>query len=244
MGVSLRARVLTRLLRPLPPTVFYHQIHDLHEMLTYLPHPDTRAARMGAFQHHGEQVRRKRGIRESSRFAKADDTLVRSKLVLLHDAPRGMVWIGQLGEGVAKGRAAFFHLTKLRGGAPAPVLELALWISAVLRGEILPLRLFVRDDPPHPFRYQLIFRVEVPVQRHLVCLRRLGYRFDPDAADALFMEQVSRRHQNPRANGDGGAITFSCFQSVVGNICFHDMLYPSLTKMLPTGNIGVITECY
>src|ERR1700681_404572 len=89
-----------------PPVVFHHQIHDLHEMLTDLPHPDTRSARMCALQHHGEQVRGEGGIRESSRLAKADDALVRSKLVLLHDAPRRMVWIGQLGEGVAKGRAA------------------------------------------------------------------------------------------------------------------------------------------
>src|ERR1700720_596089 len=99
-------------------------------MLTNLPHPDTRAARMGALQHHGEQVRRIGGIRESSRPAKADDALVRSKLVLLHDAPRGMVWIGQLGEGVAKGRAAFLHRAKLGRCTAAPVLELPLRISA------------------------------------------------------------------------------------------------------------------
>src|SRR2546423_8259006 len=143
MRVSRRARVSAR---SLPLVVFHHPIHDLHEMLAYLPHPDTSPARMRAFQHHGEQVRRKRGVRESSRFAKADDALVRAKLVLLHEAPRGMVWIGQLGEGVAKGRAAFFHRAKLRGGAPAPVLELTARISAVLGVKILPLLLFVPDD--------------------------------------------------------------------------------------------------
>ena len=233
-----------RLGRGLPPVVFHHPIYDLHQMLAYLPHPDTRTARMGAFEHHSEEVRRKRGIRESSRFAKADHALVRSKLVLLHDAPGGMVWIGQLGEGVAKGRAAFFHLTKLRGGATAPVPELAFRISAVLRVEILPLLLFVGDDPAHPFGNQLILRLEVAVQRHFVRLGRLGDRFDPHAADPLFMKQVSSRHQNPRAQRYGGPATFSRFQPVVGNICFHEMLYPSLTKMLPTGNIGVLVECY
>src|ERR1700682_1728704 len=190
MGASRRARASARLLaplRPLPPTVFYHQIHDLHEMLTYLPHPDRLPARVSTLEHHGEQVRGKRRILKSGRLAEADDAFVRSELVLLHDAPCRMVRIGQLGEGVHKRGPALFHRSKLRGGAPAPVLELTLWIASVPRGKILPLLLFVRDYPAHPFRYQLILRVEVAVERHLVRLRRLGDRFDPNAADTLFM---------------------------------------------------------
>jgi len=46
-----------------------------------------------------------------------------------------------------KGRAAFFHRAKLGRRTPAPVLELALRISAVLGIEILPVFLFVGDDP-------------------------------------------------------------------------------------------------
>src|SRR6202165_527884 len=244
MRVTRRARVSARPLRPLAPTVFYHQIHDLYEMLTYLPHTDRLPARVGALEHHGEQVRGEGGILKSGRLAEADDALVRSKLVLFHDPPRRMVWIGQLGEGVAKSRAAFFHRAKLGRCTTAPILELALRISAVLGVEILPVFLFVRDDPAHPFRDQLILRSEVAVERHLVRLRRLGDRFDPDTSDTLFMKQVSCRHQNPRPNGDGRATTFSLFQSVIGNICFHNSLYPSLTKMLPIGNIGVLTVCY
>src|ERR1700682_3478782 len=102
MGASRRARASARLLaplRPLLPTVFYHQIHDPYEMLTYLPHPDRLPARVSTLEHHGEQVRGEGGILKSRRLAESDDALVRSKLVLFHDAPRGMVWIGQLGAG-------------------------------------------------------------------------------------------------------------------------------------------------
>src|SRR5258705_11781145 len=165
-------------------------------MFTYLLHPYRLPAGVGAFEHHSEQVRRKSGITESGRPAKADDTLVFPKLVLLHDAPRRMVRIGQLRERVAEGRAALFHRPKLGRGTPAPVLKLALRVPAVLLGEILPVLFLVGDHPLHPFRYQLVLRVEVAIKRHLVRLRRLGDGFDPDATYALAMEKVSPSPQN------------------------------------------------
>jgi len=235
-GVSARGRLLS--------TVFHHQIHDLNEMLAYLPHPDTLPARVGTLEHHREQVRGEGGIPKSARLAQAEDALVLSKPVLLDDPSRRMVWIGQLGESVAKGGPALLHRPKLGGGAPAPILKLAVWISAVLGVEILPLLFFVRNDSAHPFRDQLILRVEVAVQRHLVRLRRLGDRFDTDAANALFMKQGTGRNENPLANRDRGPASFLRLQPVFVNICLHDSSYPSLTKMLPTGNIGVTTECY
>src|SRR5258705_6542320 len=198
-------------------------------MFTYLLYPYRLPARVGAFEHHSEQVRRKSGITESGRPAKADDTLVFPKLVLLHDAPRRMVRIGQLCERVAEGRAALFHRPKLGRGTPAPVLKLTLRVPPVLLGEVLPVLFLVGDDPLTPFRYQLVLRVEVAIERHLVGLRRLGDRFDPDAPDALFVKQVPPRDQNPRANRHGRAVALLRFDPVIGSICFHDMLYPPLT---------------
>jgi len=131
----------------------------------------------------------------------------------------------------------------LRGGAAAPVLEQALWISGMHGGQILPLLFFVRDYASHPFRDQVILRVEVAVERHLVRLRRFGNRFDADAPNALLMKQVPCRHENPLANGNRGAALFSRL-TVAVNICLHDTFYPSLTRMLPVGNIGAGAECY
>src|SRR5258707_864871 len=171
-------------------------------MLTDLSHPDTRSARMGTLEHHGEQVRGKGGIRETGGLAKPYDALMRAKLVLLHENPRRMVGIGQLGKGVAKGRAALFHRAKLGGGTAAPVLELPPRIPAGLGVEILPVFFFMGDDPAHPFRDQLILGSEVAVKRHLVRLRRLGDRLDAAPADALLMKQVASRHKNPLAKRD------------------------------------------
>src|SRR6266516_4946074 len=134
--------VSARRLLPLP-IVFHHQINQLHKMFTDLPHPDTLNARVRALEHHRKQVRGESGIPKSGRFAETDDPLVFSDLVLLDDATRRMVRVGQLGESVPKGGPALFHGAKLRRDSAAPVLKLAFRISAMLRVEILPLLLFV-----------------------------------------------------------------------------------------------------
>src|SRR6266516_1240169 len=212
-------------------------------MLTYLPHSDALNTRMGALEQHREQVRREGWIRESGRLAKAQNALVLSNPVFLNDSSRRMIRVGKLGESVSKSGPSLFHGAKLRGGAAGPVLEQALWISGVHGGQILPLIFFVRDYAPHPFRDQVILRVEVAVERHLVRLRRFGDRFDADAPNALLMKQVPRRHENPLANGNRGAALFSRL-TVAVNICLHDTFYPSLTRMLPLGNIRAGAECY
>src|ERR1700680_3802470 len=213
-------------------------------MLTDLPHTDTRPARMGTLEHHGEQVRGKGGIRETCRLAKPYDALVLSNFVLLHHTPRRMVRIGQLGKGVAEGGSSLLHRAELRGDAAAPLLELTLGISAVPGVQILPVFFLVRDHPAHPLRYQLILGSEVAVERHLVRLRGLGDRFDAYAAYSLFMKQVASRHEKPLAKRDSVADWFFRFRPLAVNICLHDKLYPSLTKMLPVGNMGVPMKCY
>src|SRR5947207_12223068 len=137
------------------------------------------------------------------------------------------------------------HRCQLAGISPAQFLKQTGRVANVLAGEILPLFLLVGDDAAHPLRDQLILGVEVPVEGHLVGLRRLGDRFDADAADALLVEQVPRRHQNPLANGHSRPALRPRLRAVAVNICLHgDLFYPTLTKMLPTGNIGVLLKCY
>jgi len=147
--------------------------------------------------------------------------LVLSKPVLLDDAPRRMVWIGQLGESIHERGPALFHRPKLGGGSAAPVLELALGISTVLRHEILPIFFLVRDDSAHPFRNQLVLRLEVAVKGHLVRLRGFGNRLDAHAPDALFVKQVTRRHEDALPDRDCAAL-FLGLGAVVVNICLHD----------------------
>ena len=234
------ARGLAR--RRLPvPIVFHHQIYELHEMLTYLPHSNTLNTRVDTLEHHREQIRGECSISKSGGLAKANDTLVFSDLVLLDDPPRRMVRIGQLGESVPEGGSTLFHLAKLSRDSAAPVLKLALRIPAVLGAEIPPFLLFVGDYSLHPFRDQLVLRVEVAVKRHLVGLRCLGDRLDSNAANAVFVEKISSRNQNPLADRNPRA---RLLLAIAVNICLHDSFYPYLTEMLPIGNIEVLTACY
>src|SRR5205823_5821288 len=135
---------------------------------TDLPHADTLNTRVGALEHHRKQIRGEGGIPKSGRLAQPDDALVLSDLVLLDDAPRRMVRVGQLGESIPEGGPTLFHGAKLRRDPTAPVLKLSLRIATVLGVKVLPFLLFVRDDSLHPFSDQLILRVKVAIQRHLV----------------------------------------------------------------------------
>src|SRR5258707_406760 len=47
-----------------------------------------------------------------------------------------------------------------------------------------------------------------------------------------------------RAKRDTVPDWFFHFRRLAAYICLHDCFYPSLTKMLPTGNMGVATNCY
>jgi hypothetical protein len=111
----------------------------------------------------------------------------------------------------------------------------------VFGGEILPLLFLVRDDAAHPFRYQLILRLEVAIEGHLVGSGGFSDGLDADATNSLPVEEITCRNQNPFTNGHGRPALLR-FRAVLVNICLHDRFYPFLTPMLPTGNIGVLTD--
>src|SRR6266550_1748546 len=224
--------------------VLDHQVDQLDEVLADLPHAHALNTGVGALEQHREEIGGENRVLETGGLAQSYDTLVRADLVLLNDAPRRMVWVGQLRQRVAQGGTALFHLPELGRGASTPVLKQALRITAVLGGEVLPLFFLVGDHAADPFGDELVLRVEVAVEGHLVGLRRFRDRFTADAADPLLVKQIASRHQNPLANGQARPAPLLRLRPVVVNICLHAVYYPSLTKMLPTGNIGVIRRCY
>src|SRR5204863_6785857 len=196
---SKRSRVAREL--SLLPAVLDHQIDQLDEMLAELAHPDALHAGVGALQQHREKIRGENRVTKPAGLAQSYYTFVLSDLELLDDPSRRMVRVGQLGQRVAERGSAFLHRAELGGGATAPVLKQGLRISGVLGVEILPLVFLVRDASAHPLRDELVLRVEVAVERHLVRLRRFRDRLDADAADPLLVKQITSRHQNPLANG-------------------------------------------
>src|SRR5947207_2737234 len=213
-------------------------------MFADLAHPDALDAGVGALEQHREEIRRPGGVLETGRLAKPYDALMRPNLVFLNYAPRRVLWIRQLGQGIAQRRAALLHFAELDRGASTPVLKQPRGITNVLGGQVLPLFFLVGDHAAHPLRAQLVLRVEVAIERHLVGLRRFCDRLDADATDSLFVEEIPSSHQNPLANGYTRPAPRLRLLPVFVNICLHAGFYPSLTKMLPTGNIGVTGICY
>src|SRR6185437_3849109 len=197
-----------------------------------------------ALEQHRKEIGGENRILETRGPAQSYDSFVGADLVLLDDASRRMFRVRELGQRVDECATALFHLPELGGGAPAPVLKQALRITAVLGGEVFPLFFLVGDHAADPLRDQRVLRVEVPVQRHLVGLRRFRDRLDPDSAQAVFVEKVAGRSQNALANGRSRRPFTLRLGAVSMNTCSHAPLYPSLTKMLPTGNIGGVGRCY
>src|SRR5205814_279265 len=80
-----------------------------------------------------------------------------------------------------------------------PILEKAARVSAMFGVEVLPLLFLMSDDSTHPFRNELVLRVEVAVKGHLVGLRGLRDSLYADAADTLLVEKVPGRDENALA---------------------------------------------
>src|SRR5690348_8211138 len=226
------------------PRVFDHQVDELNQMLAKFAHPDALNAGVGAFEQHPEQIGGEVGILETSGLAKSYDPLVLARLVLLNDTSRGMLRVGKLGERVPQRGSAFLQDLELGRGSPTPVLEQPLRIAVMVSGQIAPFILLVRDHAAHPLGDELVLRIEVAVEGHLVGASRFGDRFDPYAANPLLMKQIAGGDEDALADGQPFAAFSFRFSAVPLNICFHVRLYPRLTKMLPIGNIGVPAACY
>src|SRR2546423_1485765 len=103
----------------------------------------------------------------------------------------------------------------------------------MLRYNLVPRRLLLRDESTHPLGDELVLRREVPVERHLV---RPGFRrdgLDADAANSVATEEVVGRGENPLA---GSYLSRSCH---VGNSP-SDPLIHCLFRTLPIGNTTLL----
>src|SRR3982750_1290504 len=179
--------------RGLVPTVWNHPVDELDEVFTDLPHSDALNARVRAFEQHGKEIGGQARVLEPGCLAQAQDALVLAESMLLDHSPRRVIRVRELGEGIAERGSTLFHRAQLGRRALTPVLQQGLWISTMLGVEILPLLFLVRDYSAHPFRNQLVLRVEVAVKGHLVRLSRLGDGLNADAADSLLKKKIPSR---------------------------------------------------
>src|SRR6185369_8019160 len=69
-------------------------------------------------------------------------------------------------------------------------------------GNLIQLRFLLGDDAAHPLGDELVLRLEVPVERHLVRPRRFGDRLDADATNPHPTEQIVGRLENALTGWD------------------------------------------
>ena len=93
---------------------------------------------------------------------------------------------------------------------------------------------------------QVVLRAEMPVERHLVGAGRLGDGLDPDAADAVLVEQVARGRHDPvarlvlrRRRSRPHAVARG--RRTRPELPMFSRPWP-LTLMLPIGNVRLVTD--
>src|SRR6185503_2893797 len=92
--------------------VLDHHVHKLDQMLADLLRADTLHAVARALEHHIEQVRREIRVFKTSLLAEPPDAFVFSNLVILNDAPRRMILLGELRNRVVQWGATALHRRK------------------------------------------------------------------------------------------------------------------------------------
>jgi hypothetical protein len=70
---------------------------------------------------------------------------------------------------------------------------LALHVAGMIAFDIAPHFVDFDGDATQISEDQIVFRIEVPIERHLIGAGGLGDRFDADTPDAMTMEQVPGR---------------------------------------------------
>src|SRR5690242_9282561 len=60
----------------------------------------------------------------------------------------------------------------------------------MFRRDVIPLGFLLLDVPAHPLRYELVLRLEVPIQRHLVRACCFGDRLHTNSTNPDATEQI------------------------------------------------------
>lgn len=102
-----------------------------------------------------------------------------------------MILVGQL-----HGRAHHFALalvvTEMVGDPPDPGPELPQSVARVRVFQLSPEAVHLHSRMAQAFDDQLILRIEMAVERHLVAVGGIGDRIDAGSADAVPAKEVSR----------------------------------------------------
>ena len=107
-----------------------------------------------------------------------------------------MIALHQLGGGVDQLAIAMVD-RHIVAGALDPVLELSPGVAGMGRFQSLPEGLGLGGRLLDAGNDQIVLRAEMTIERHLVAVRSVGDRVDPDPANAVLPEEVARSIDDP-----------------------------------------------
>ncbi|CAH2401696.1 conserved hypothetical protein [Mesorhizobium escarrei] len=162
---------------------------------------DALQADTGAFKQQRQCIGKKLCLADAGIPTQADETVALSLLEFL-DYPTGrMVGLAQLDGGVGHVATAAVHHQAI-GCHPDPGVQLRKLVARMLGLELLPHRIGAACGRPQALDDQIVLRLEMTVERHLVGTGGLSDRVDTDALDAMLVEHIPCRLQDAIPGAD------------------------------------------
>ncbi|CAH2400240.1 hypothetical protein MES4922_230221 [Mesorhizobium ventifaucium] len=162
---------------------------------------DALKADTGAFKQQRQCIGKKLCLADAGIPTQADQTVALSLLEFL-DYPTGrMVGLAQLDGGVGHVATAAVHHQAI-GCHPDPGVQLRKLVARMLGLELLPHRVGAACGRPQALDDQIVLRLEMTVERHLVGTGGLSDRVDTDALDAMLVEHIPCRLQDAIPGAD------------------------------------------
>src|SRR5712691_4990612 len=155
--------------------------------------PDALQADPRAFQHQVELTGEQFRLREAGAAAKLREPLALRRLEGFDDAPRRVLFFGQLDRGIRVGAAAITAANHVLGHVLDPRMELGERIARVLGLETFPQGFGPLGLSSQIFGYEGVFRRKMPVKRHLVGAGRLRDGVYADRPNPMPIKQLVRR---------------------------------------------------
>ena len=153
----------------------------------------------GAVEQQREGVGQHFRLRDAGAAAQRRQAVALLDLQFLDQASRRMAVLGQFDRGIGEIAAPVVGRQALRRADRATTATAPAMSPGFFALDVLPDRVGLRRDAAQIGDDQIVLRIEVPVERHLVGAGGLGDGLDTDAANAVTMEQLAGRQQDSLA---------------------------------------------
>jgi hypothetical protein len=177
----------------------------------------------------GEQFR----LVQSGRLAQAGQSFTLATLERIDHGPAGVASLGEFHCGIGQETAALLAARELGGHAAKPGIEPRPRVRMSCL-QSLPERVRTFGEATQALDDEVVFRGEVPIERHLVGAGRLGDGFDAHGPNSMEVKKLVRGREDALARRHAG----TALRFVKARLTLH-CLGP-LTRVLPVSTYRVL----